>query len=113
MVTPHERELEEALVRPVDTVPSLMRGSRKICLVAALIASAAIAGCGGDDDSDTGAEPEEIPDLAMPLLAECGTEGFQQTEPERQIREGVPTGWKLNYRATSAKPPETTVIFLI
>jgi hypothetical protein len=117
LVSPHECELEEALVRPGGTVPSPMRGSRKICLVTALVAAAATAGCGGDDgDSGSeGSEPEPTADLAKPLLAECDVEGLQASEPERQIREGTPTGWKLNFRATSSKPNsgETTVIFLI
>jgi hypothetical protein len=91
-----------------------MRGSRKVVVLAVVIAAAAIAGC-GDDDGDSGSgdsASEETPDLAKPLLAECGIEGFRSTEPERQIQDGRPTGWRLSYVAEVAKPGQTTAIYL-
>lgn len=90
-----------------------MRGSRKSLVVAAVVAAAATAGCG--DGDGPAAESEGTPELARPLLAQCGTGGLTQSEPERQIREGEATGWKITYRAKVAKPEsgETTGIFLI
>ena len=60
-------------------------------VLAAIVAAAALAGCGGEQAA------EERPDLASPILPSCGIAGYQAGEPERHEVEGEPSGWTIGY----------------
>ncbi|MGH2955733.1 MAG: hypothetical protein ACRDL6_01900 [Solirubrobacterales bacterium] len=79
-----------------------------------MTAAVAIAGCGGNGG---GSEDEVPPDLARPLLASCGTQGFEKPQPERHYRGEDQSGWQLSYTVSSvdpaSRPNATTTILLI
>jgi hypothetical protein len=93
-------------------VPPPMGRTRGISL-AALLATAVVAGCGGGNDSgsSTGA------DLANPVGLNCDPAGFQHKPPARHFAQNDPSGWSITYRANfadvAAHPGVTTNMVLI
>jgi hypothetical protein len=79
----------------------------------ALVAVAAITGCGSNGDSGSGSTP----DLANPLGTNCNPGGFQHRPPARHYAGSDPSGWSITYRArfadVAAHPGLTTNIVLI
>ena len=63
--------------------------------LAALVAAAAIAGCGGGSDSAS----ENTADLTSPLGVSCDPAGFQHSAPARHYEGSNPSGWQITYRA--------------